>query len=409
MINTYTFSIINGHIICDIIKNSNVYKFDGFKAENQLRKMDKIKYNKIRASKKMLKLYSNNMNVVIKDIDEFNSLNLLDKYFKNTLPQIKKAIISYQISRKTDQIAKNIQLNGKKVAVGALACSLLLSAYNVNKLVNKNNKKDIDTEDLTDDLENKIVDNTLLENDDVKVIDTTDTSIKNSANDTISLDIECKYNGAEYNYVRDNYGELIDKYANKWGVSPSIITAIMSQESGGRNPNLMNILFDSWKDTMINIYNYDDNCYTKLVLTDDNNKYANDVICINRQELMNKNTNISFGCAIVAYNLKYYNYNIPLAITSYNCGIGGVNNILKVTANKTGTTVDRLINDPSNNNFLDYTYVIDLNYGGTGGDTNYLKHVLRYVEDKKDALYAIDHDTIYNLTVDFQKVNSKTI
>lgn len=407
MINTYTFSIINGHIICDIIKNSNVYKFDGFKAENQLRKMDRIKYNKIRASKKMLKLYSDNMNVVIKDVDEFNSLNLLDKYFKNTLPQIKKAIILYQISRKTNQIAKNIQLNGKKVAVGTLACSLLLSAYNVNKLVN--NKKDIDTEDLTDDLENKIVDNTLLENDDVKVIDTTATSIKNSVNNTISLDIECKYNSAEYSYVRDNYGELIDRYANKWGMSPSMITAIMAQESAGRNPNLMNILFDSWKDTIINVYNYEDNCYTKLVLTENSSNYDSDVICINRQELMNKNTNISFGCAIMAYNLKYYDYNIPLAITSYNCGIGGVNNILKLTANQTGTTVDSIIQDPSNSSFLDYTYAIDKNYGGDGGDTNYLKHVLRYVENKDDALYAIDQDNVYNLTVDFQKVSSISI
>lgn len=403
MINTYTFSIINGHIICDIIKNSNVYKFDGFKAENQLRKMDRIKYNKIRASKKMLKLYSDNMNVVIKDVDEFNSLNLLDKYFKNTLPQIKKAIILYQISRKTNQITKNIQLNGKRVAVGALACSLLLNAYNVNKLVNK---KDIDTEDLTDDLENKIVDNTLLENDDVKVIDTTATSIKNSVNNTISLDIECKYNGAEYSYVRDNYGELIDRYANKWGMSPSMITAIMAQESAGRNPNLMNILFDSWKDTIINVYNYEDNCYTKLVLTENSSNYDSDVICINRQELMNKNTNISFGCAIMAYNLKYYDYNIPLAITSYNCGIGGVNNILKLTANQTGTTVDSIIQDPSNSSFLDYTYAIDKNYGG---DTNYLKHVLRYVENKDDALYAIDQDNVYNLTVDFQKVSSISI
>ena len=409
MINTYTFSIINGHIVCDIIKNSNVYKFDGFKAENQLRKMDNIKYNKIRASKKMLKLYGNNINVIIKNIDEFNSLNLLDKYFKNTLPQIKKAIMSYQISRKTNQITKNIQLNSKRVAVGALTCSLLLSAYNIDKLVNKEDKSDIDVEDLTDDLKDEIVDNTVLENNDIKVIDTTDTSVKNSFDNTISLDIECKYNGAEYNYVRENYGDLIDRYANKWGISPSMITAIMSQESGGRNPNLMNILFDSWKDTVINVYNYEDNCYTKLVLTENNNNYGNDVVCINRQELMNKNTNISFGCAIMAYNLKYYNYNIPLAITSYNCGIGGVNNILKLTSSETGIPVDNIIQDPSNSSFLDYTYVIDLNYGGAGGDKNYLKHVLRYVEDKKDALYAIDQDNVYNLTVDFQKTNSLSI
>lgn len=188
-----------------------------------------------------------------------------------------------------------------------------------------------------------------------------------------------------------------------------MITAIMAQESAGRNPNLMNILFDSWKDTIINVYNYEDNCYTKLVLTENSSNYDSDVICINRQELMNKNTNISFGCAIMAYNLKYYDYNIPLAITSYNCGIGGVNNILKLTANQTGTTVDSIIQDPSNSSFLDYTYAIDKNYGGDGGDTNYLKHVLRYVENKDDALYAIDQDNVYNLTVDFQKVSSISI
>ena len=213
----------------------------------------------------------------------------------------------------------------------------------------------------------------------------------------------------EYNNVRNNYGKIIDKYSNKWGISPTLVTAIMSQESGGRYTNLMNIIFASWEDQIIKIYNHEDNCYTKLVLTNNSNNYNEDIICINPEELMNKNTNISFGSAILAYSLNYFNYNIPLAITAYNCGTGGVNNILKTTSYVTGIDVDTLINDPSNNEFLNYTYVIDLKYGGSGGDIDYLKHVLRYVEDKKDALYATDTNNItHALTVDFQKTNSKT-
>lgn len=401
----YTFSIKNNHIICNYESPNKNENYIGFKAENTFRKIDKLSFDKVIANSKIIKLTNDEVSIIIKDVNTFNDLNILDRYLKNTLPKIKKAIKKYQIEKNKNKICKNIKLNSKKVAAGALTCSILLSAFNINKLSknddSKNDYDDIKIENNNDSIQNNVKVNNLTNN-------TINENSTNIISNTICLDIECKYNSPEYNNVRNNYGEIIDKYSNKWGISPTLVTAIMSQESGGRYTNLMNIIFASWEDQIIKIYNHEDNCYTKLVLTNNSNNYNEDIICINPEELMNKNTNISYGSAILAYSLNYFNYNIPLAITAYNCGTGGVNNILKTTSYVTGIDVDTLINDPSNNEFLNYTYVIDLKYGGTGGDVDYLKHVLRYVEDKKDVLYATDTNNItHTLTVNFQKTNSK--
>lgn len=392
----YTFDINDNHIVCYHENNNHIISYTGFKAENNFRKMDQVKFLKIIANKKHIKLCNNNIDVVIKNIDKFSELYFLDKYLPKTTSKIKSAIKKYQIECKKNQINKNVKINGKKVFAGALTCSLLISAYSINQI---SKEKEITDKATITSNDNSIINYNLLSN-----YESNQTATKN----VINLDIECKYNSVEYKNVVDNYGEIIEQYANKWGISPSIIIAIISQESGGRYNNLMNILFESWEDQILKIYNHEDNCYTKLVLTNNKNKYSDDILCISSDELINKKTNISCGCAILAYNLKYFDYNIPLAITSYNCGPSGVDNILKATSYATGINVNNLISDPSSNEFLNYTYVIDPKYGGSDGDKEYLKHVLRYVENKENVLYAIDENNIiHSLSVNFQNINSK--
>lgn len=412
---TYIFSINNNHVVCNYKVNGKDTFYDGFKAITKFEKIDKFDFTKIIANKTSIKLSDDTTNIIIKNIALFDELNLTNKYLTNTIPKIKKAIKEYQIKRVKKHIKKNIKLNTKKVATGALTCSLLLSAYNLNDHIKnneyENNESTTNNELIVNDI-NDITTSPKIEETqtDNTTITQTETTVSNvNMSNTISLDIECKYNGEEYKNVVDNYGELIDKYATKWGISPSIITAIIAQESGARHTNLMNILYESWEDHVITVYNHEDNCYTKLVLTNNKEKYDSNVVCINQAELMNKNTNISYGSAILAYTLKQLNYNIPLSITAYNCGIGGVNNILTTTSYATGINIDSLINDQENTEFLNYTYVINQKYGGAGGDEEYLKHVLRYVEEKENGLYVIDEfNTTYSLTVDFQNINTKT-
>ena len=133
-------------------------------------------------------------------------------------------------------------------------------------------------------------------------------------------------------------------------------------------------------------------------------KYKNDVICINRMELNNPKTNISVGTIILTHSLKTFNYNIPLAITAYNLGIGSVNKILDKTSYKTGLSKEQLINDSSNQEFLKYRDIIEF------GDSKYFEHVIQYVFDYKNGVTAFnkENNTLYILNIEYlkEKTNS---
>ena len=144
--------------------------------------------------------------------------------------------------------------------------------------------------------------------------------------------------------------------------------------------------------------------YQNIVLTETPELYDNNITCISKDELSIPKTNISVGTAILAYDLKKFNYNIPLAITAYNYGITNVYKVLKETSNHTGLTIDELINDPSNTEFLKYRDIIDI------GDPLYFEHVTQYIINQEDGITAFDHENnlIYKLNIDYQLETVKT-
>ena len=176
------------------------------------------------------------------------------------------------------------------------------------------------------------------------------------------------------------YKEQIDYAAQKWGVSPNIVAAIIAQESSGELVNLMQIDFGVNKDGIIKVYNFNDNRYDKFVLTDNPSKYSNQgITCISREDLNNPKTNISIGTAMLASHAKDLNYHIPSAIQSFNFGVDRTNRALALAGN-----TDEIKNDQTNLSFMNYTDQVNIILDKDGnekrvGDSEYLKNVMRYI------------------------------
>lgn len=165
--------------------------------------------------------------------------------------------------------------------------------------------------------------------------------------------------------TRIKYGDLIEKYAKKCGIDPKIVLGIATQESGnhelglraGSKGGLMQIEISYWNGKEITYYDFDDK-ESYIIKIDDN---VNDV-----------ENNILIGCAILQNELKIFNYNIPLAIQSYNEGYSNMSKILDETSAKTGLTKTSIINNDNCLEWLNYTHVVN------GGDPNYINNVLSW-------------------------------
>ncbi|MBR1417309.1 MAG: lysozyme family protein [Bacilli bacterium] len=192
------------------------------------------------------------------------------------------------------------------------------------------------------------------------------------------------YLNFNYEYSKDmasqvqKYSEYIDYSSRKWGVPDNLLGAMMAQESSGNQTNLMQIEFDVNKDDVIKVYNFIDNRYEKVVLTDNPSKY-NDCICITRKDLENPKTNISVAAILLAKTAREMDYNIPLTIQAYNYGSTRTKKVINDY-----TTVEEALANKSDLEFVNHTdkfayYINDKGERKSAGDPNYLRNVLRYL------------------------------
>lgn len=160
------------------------------------------------------------------------------------------------------------------------------------------------------------------------------------------------------------YDDIIKDVSEKWGVSDTLIRDIMKQEShGGTITNKMQIVFDAWKDQIIKVYNFNDNKYETIVLTDTPENYTKVGQTISREELNNPKTNISVGTLMLAYTYNQCDHNLPMTVQAYNFGIGAINQVMEAAAIDQGLSVDELKNDEANVSFMHYTDVKPASYG----------------------------------------------
>ena len=355
----------------------------------RLKMLDDLDYNKIIIGKNKLKLISNNTMVIINNLNSYMKSKDLQRCFEYNYPIIKQELKKLHATNKP---VKNTSLNAKKIIAGSLTLSMLLATYKT-KDINQINISNYDLKESTN-----------IEQDNKAIINELEESIINEVvekNQDVSISFDNLSESEKALYVQQTYGELINQYSNKWGVDPRIITAILTQESGGKDTNLMQIEYNAWKDQVITAKNFNDNSNVKIVLTDNPEEYDSSILTINKNELNNPKTNISVGTILLTYNLKNFNYNIPIALTSYNCGIGTMNKILDEASKNIGYTKKELIDDPTNLEFLNYRFIMQ------NGDPNYFENVIRYIPNyKEDDIKVFDNNNeIHILNIAF---NNKT-
>ena len=182
------------------------------------------------------------------------------------------------------------------------------------------------------------------------------------------LEIGTETDSDKFISTKENYYDIIEKYANMYGINPDIICAIATQESGvhsreispGGGLGLMQVQASVWNGHGLTVHNYETDQDERINFTTDS--------------LRNLENNIQAGCAIYKMCLDKMEGNYVAALQCYNMGEGSMGSILSNYSSISGKSKSEIL---KSNDFgwLNYT-------NGHGGDPNYVKNVLRYFDGK---------------------------
>lgn len=198
-----------------------------------------------------------------------------------------------------------------------------------------------------------------------------------------SFDYEDRSNSEKSNYAKENYTDLVNKYATTYGLDSKLVMAILTQENAYNEINNSNIgangvmqIESIWNGYEISAYNYETGNVDKER--------------IDSSSLANPEYAIKIGCMILnnqymtLYNKYYLNGNITkdeviiATVISYNKGITAICNLI-------------------NNYGKDFTSHISETLGG---DNDYLKHVFSYLEDMSIIKIQNQNDTPSEVVID---------
>lgn len=195
--------------------------------------------------------------------------------------------------------------------------------------------------------------------------------------------------------TQSNYGNIIKKYADVYGHDYRLVTAIATQERGVHSPTmdiggatgLMQIQNSVWVGEKVSAYNFETNSI--------------ETITVSLNDLSNVETNIKIGCMILQNAMQYMDYNILAGIQCYNMGYGNMKKILNECARANNKTVKEVLSDMTNNDWLDYRYLI------TMGDQSYVENVLSWIGSEINIQEIKSDGTNINLDISNQNIEKK--
>ena len=434
----YFFFNDNNELQCEITDLGKQFKISGQAAIEKLISINRVHFNNVRASNRLIKLNSNGLSVIISDLNDFYKYRYT-KYIPSIMNSIKRAIEKRQKRKHKDKQIKNLKVFGGQSACGALIFTLIGTTANaihkeldkgdtsntytieneisvepvyVEKanLDEKNNLevngndidemiKELDEEPIANQenqiintIDNKVKEenqivNTVNREFEVKQENKMDNTIDEKDIDTAYLDYEDQTTGITYTGAYEMQYDRAEKHGAKWGMSTNLVLGMITQESAGKGDNLMHVVFDAWLNQPLTAYDFENQKYQTIVLTDEPQKFAGqDITTISREDLNNVDIHLDVACIIFRYCLDRMENNIPAAIQAFNIGCEGMNTVFKETSAHTGISFDKLKSDPTNVEFMNYTDCIDW------GDKEYLKNVARYIGDEPISIKVINEN-----------------
>ncbi len=345
-------------------------------------------------------LTTRSQSICIHDYDDFRYD--LKKYIPNVVKQIDRIITK----RRIVAVKKN-----------ALTATVLTSLICTGLLINPINTNNIDNQQII--IENTSMQDSIKSNEEheinnyEKVVINNDDAIQEAVDDAnttptynynINIDCSDKSENPEIIDIQEKYRELANRIGNKWGVSSNLILAMLTQETHGLETNLMQINFNTKKDEIYTVYNFETNQYCSYVLTDNPNNYDSSITTISRKDIENPFTNISIATIYYRSVLNKYANNNPIAaIELYNKGPGNFNTNMSATENATGLSRDQILNDIENAYFIDYS-------GTCGaGDPDYIPNVLQYLNGDITILFNDDYNNISKIDCTINKTKKEEL
>ena len=390
----------NDELLCEIIDNDEKTELVETDAINELININEMYFNRVRASNRSIRLNGDDISVNIYDLNEFYSKGY-SKFIPRIMIRVNRIIAKHQKEKHRDEIVKNLKVACGKIACGTLIVTLLgtaagsLSKQHSENDIGNNITVENDFNSMSDDLDyatdkvNQEYDQMMNELKEVEenYNETSNNNeiIEEKPSDIAYIRYDDLTDSDTYIGAYEEYYNIVEKYANKWGISPNIIMAMLTQESAGKQSNLMQIQFDSWIDGVLTEYDFVNERYQSIVLTDNPEMYeGKNITVITREDLQNKVTNISVACVILRHCLEKMDYNILASIQAYNLGWPNMKSVLKTPSENTGLSVDELLSDQTNTEFTNYTYIVNC------GDSNYVSNVVRYLTDGEITIQTIN-------------------
>lgn len=195
----------------------------------------------------------------------------------------------------------------------------------------------------------------------------------------IDLNVEENTQSEKYLYCKNNYGDLITKYANIYGIDPNLAIAVFTHERGyhsdvmdpGGAIGLCQVQLDVWNNQDVKAYNFETNNW--------------DTYHIKEENIKNLEENIKAGVMILQDSLRQVSYIVFQGVQNYNYGLGNLN----VAFRNSGLNSEQL-NEQNNKDWLQYRDLIK------GGDPQYIEHVFQYIPSDT---------TLHFKTPDGQEIN----
>lgn len=188
----------------------------------------------------------------------------------------------------------------------------------------------------------------------------------------IVLDYENLTDTPKARFVRENYGDLITKYSEMYGLDVDIMIAIATQERGvhsdvmdkGGATGLMQLQNSVWVGATARAYNFE----TGKI----------DAVEVTKENIGDLDTNIRVGCMYFANCLNYMNGNIPAAVQCYNFGYGNMEKVFKSYESESGKSKKEVLADVTDLGWLSHREVVEV------GDPMYLEHVSQWLGNTKN-------------------------
>ena len=386
------------------------YTLKGEEAYKYLRKLEREKILDIIKEPKY-----NEMSLVYKNyivnLNEYETL-LNRRGLKIIIDDIKEYVQKENLEKiKGKKVKRKNKHAGKRIAATGLALFVLgTCALGLARRKNSNDnvsstivEEQITNEDEISKLNLKVV---FEENLDVESDETLDYELEDDYDEpiisekenlvTVSVDYADRSDTVKATTTQNNYGSLINKYAEMYGVDPALALAVATQERGvhssitdaGGATGLMQIQNAVWLGQKVSAYNFQTGQTESFIVTID--------------QLQNLESNIKIGCMILQNSFQYMKYNTLAAVQCYNMGYGNMMKILKQYASDNNMTVDQVLSDIEDDGWLRYRYLV------TQGDQEYIEHVLSWMGEEVTVKNVRVDGTLTTMNIN-NNFNSKKV